>query len=144
MDIELIKELAMLVREMELGSLEVEEGDVKIRIQGALSPAGIPAAPIAAPSAAPAPAPQEDAGMDFNAIHTVTSPMVGVFYAAVSPEKPPFVQVGSKVKKGDVLCIIEAMKLMNEITCDRDGEVVDICAGNGDVVEYGQTLFKIF
>ena len=73
----------------------------------------------------------------------VTSPMVGVFYASPSPTDPPFVTVGSKVKKGDVLCIIEAMKLMNEITAEEDGEIIDICAGNGSVVEYGQILFKM-
>ncbi len=82
--------------------------------------------------------------VDFNHVTEVKSPMVGVFYAAPSPDAEPFVQVGSKVKKGDVLCIIEAMKLMNEITAEQDGEIVDICVQNGDVVEYGQTLFKIF
>ncbi len=70
--------------------------------------------------------------------------MVGVFYSSPSPEAEPFVKVGSKVKKGDVLCIIEAMKLLNEINADTDGEIVDICVNNGDVVEYGQPLFKIF
>ena len=84
-----------------------------------------------------------DAGADFNAAKMVTSPMVGVFYASPSPTDPPFVTVGSKVKKGDVLCIIEAMKLMNEITAEEDGEIIDICATNGSVVEYGQILFKL-
>ena len=69
--------------------------------------------------------------------------MVGVFYSAPSPGATPYVSIGSKVKKGDVLCIIEAMKLMNEITSDFDGEIVDICVMDGDVVEYGQPLFKI-
>ena len=73
----------------------------------------------------------------------VLSPMVGVFYASPSPSDPPFVTVGSKVKKGDVLCIIEAMKLMNEITAEEDGEIIDICTANGSVVEYGQILFKL-
>ena len=85
----------------------------------------------------------EDAGADFNAAKMVLSPMVGVFYASPSPSDPPFVTVGSKVKKGDVLCIIEAMKLMNEITAEEDGEIIDICAANGSVVEYGQILFKL-
>ncbi|NLG93138.1 MAG: acetyl-CoA carboxylase, biotin carboxyl carrier protein, partial [Clostridiales bacterium] len=71
------------------------------------------------------------------------SPMVGVFYSAPSPDSEPYVQVGSKVKKGDTLCIIEAMKLLNEITADRDGEITEICAAAGQVVEYGQTLFRI-
>ena len=73
----------------------------------------------------------------------VTSPMVGVFYAAPSPDKDPYVTVGSKVQKGDVLCLIEAMKLMNEVTAEQSGEITDICVDNGQVVEYGQTLFKI-
>ncbi len=73
----------------------------------------------------------------------VKSPMVGVFYAAASPEENPYVQVGDKVKKGDVLCIIEAMKLMNEITADEDGEIAKICVSDGQVVEYGQCLFLI-
>ncbi|CDA61659.1 acetyl-CoA carboxylase biotin carboxyl carrier protein subunit [Clostridium sp. CAG:169] len=71
------------------------------------------------------------------------SPMVGVFYSAPSPQSKPFVEVGSRVKKGDVLCIVEAMKLMNEITAELDGEIVEVGAASGDVVEYGQTLFRI-
>jgi acetyl-CoA carboxylase biotin carboxyl carrier protein len=69
--------------------------------------------------------------------------MVGVFYTAPTPESEPYVKVGSTVKKGDVLCVIEAMKLMNEINSDQDGEIAEICAENGSVVEYGQTLFKL-
>jgi acetyl-CoA carboxylase biotin carboxyl carrier protein len=69
---------------------------------------------------------------------------VGVFYAAPAPEAEAFVKVGDKVKKGDVLCIVEAMKLMNEITSTHDGEIVDICITNGAVVEFGQTLFKLY
>ena len=80
--------------------------------------------------------------IDFNHITEVKSPMVGVFYAAPSPDAQPFVQVGSKVKKGDVLCIIEAMKLMNEITAEQDGTIVEICAQNGQAVEYGTPLFR--
>ena len=96
-----------------------------------------------APAVEAAPVAAADAGADFNAAKMVTSPMVGVFYASPSPTDPPFVTVGSKVKKGDVLCIIEAMKLMNEITAEEDGEIIDICATNGSVVEYGQILFKM-
>ena len=72
----------------------------------------------------------------------ITSPMVGVFYASPSPESDPFVSIGDTVKKGDTLCIIEAMKLMNEITAEHDGKILDICAKSGDVVEFGQVLFK--
>lgn len=73
----------------------------------------------------------------------IPSPMVGVFYAASSPDAEPYVKVGSKVHKGDVLCLIEAMKLMNEVTAEKDGEIVSICAENGQVVEYGQALFMV-
>ena len=94
-------------------------------------------------SEAPAPVIREEAAVDFNRVHEIKSPMVGVFYASPSPDAKPFVEIGSKVKKGDVVCIIEAMKLMNELTADQDGEVVDVCVNNGDVVEYGQPLFKL-
>ncbi len=73
----------------------------------------------------------------------ITSPMVGVFYAAPSPDKDPYVTVGARVKKGDVICLIEAMKLMNEVTAEKDGEITEICVDNGQVVEYGQDLFMI-
>ncbi len=106
--------------------------------------ASLPSMPQQETAVPPASAPLDDPGLDFNAISLVTSPMVGVFYAAPAPDQEPFVKVGSKVKKGDVLCIIEAMKLMNEITAEQDGEVVDICVHSGDVVEFGQPLFKIF
>lgn len=73
----------------------------------------------------------------------IPSPMVGVFYAAPSPDQEPYVTVGSKVKKGDVLCLVEAMKLMNEVTAEQSGEISAVCVENGQVVEYGQTLFMI-
>ena len=143
-----IRTLAELVEKHGLTALEYAEGEAHVRIERTPAPvaAAVPAAP-AAPAAAPAPAAEpvkdEDAGADFNAAKMVLSPMVGVFYASPSPSDPPFVTVGSKVKKGDVLCIIEAMKLMNEITAEEDGEIIDICAANGSVVEYGQILFKL-
>lgn len=74
---------------------------------------------------------------------TITAPMVGVFYAAASPDAQPYVSVGSTVKKGDVICIIEAMKLMNEITATQSGTITEVCCADGDIVEFGQTLFKI-
>ena len=81
---------------------------------------------------------------DFNKYRDVKSPMVGIFYTASSPDAEPFVKVGQKVKKGDTLCIIEAMKLMNDVVAEEDGEIVEICAENGSLVEFGQVLFKIF
>lgn len=147
-----IRTLAELVEKHGLTALDYAEGEAHIRIERTPAPVtaavpAAPAAPAAAPTAAPAPAAEPvkdaDAGADFNAAKMVLSPMVGVFYASPSPSDPPFVTVGSKVKKGDVLCIIEAMKLMNEITAEEDGEIIDICAANGSVVEYGQILFKL-
>lgn len=144
MDIELIRKVAGIVSEMNLGKLEVEEGTLRICIENRAARAAPAAqAPLEHAVLASPPA-REDAGIDFNEIHTIVSPMVGLFYAAASPEGEPFVKIGDRVKKGDTLCIVEAMKLMNEIAADMDGEIVDICAKNGDVVEYGQTLFKIF
>ena len=133
-----IKALAELVSKNNLSALEYSEGETHLRIENA------PRTVTAAPAVEAAPVAAADAGADFNAAKMVTSPMVGVFYASPSPTDPPFVTVGSKVKKGDVLCIIEAMKLMNEITAEQDGEIVDICVKSGEVVEYSQTLFKIF
>lgn len=148
-----IKALAELVSKNNLSALEYSEGETHLRIENAprtvtaapaqAAPAAAPAAPAAAPAVEAAPVAAADAGADFNAAKMVTSPMVGVFYASPSPTDPPFVTEGSKVKKGDVLCIIEAMKLMNEITAEEDGEIIDICATNGSVVEYGQILFKM-
>ena len=149
MNIKQIRELAQIAAENGLSAIEIAEGENRVRIERAVSaPAAIPTVvsmPMAAP-AAPAPAPAaeaEETNVDFNRTREIKSPMVGVFYAAPSPDAKPFVEVGSKVKKGDVVCIVEAMKLMNEISAEFDGEVVDICVHNGDVVEYGQTLFKL-
>ncbi|MDY4517443.1 MAG: acetyl-CoA carboxylase biotin carboxyl carrier protein [Candidatus Spyradocola sp.] len=143
-----IKALAELVRKNNLSALDLSEGELHIRIENAPAPQSAPAPEAAAPQEAapvpaPAPAPAVDNGPDFGAARMIVSPMVGVFYASPSPDDPPFVKVGQKVHKGDVLCIIEAMKLMNEITAEEDGEIIDVCAANGSVVEYGQTLFKL-
>ena len=150
MNIKQIRELAQIAAENGLSAIEIAEGENRVRIERAVSaPAAIPTVvsmPMAAP-AAPAPAPAaeaEETNVDFNRTREIKSPMVGVFYAAPSPDAKPFVEVGSKVKKGDIVCIVEAMKLMNEITAEFDGEVVDICVHNGDVVEYGQTLLKLW
>ena len=159
MKIDEIKALAEIMSGNGVTSLKIDEGDLHIRMersfppvapvvaavpQPAAIPAPVPAQAPAAPAAAPAPAASSAQPVDFHNLKEVKSPMVGVFYSSPSPEAEPFVKVGSKVKKGDVLCIIEAMKLLNEINADTDGEIVDICVNNGDVVEYGQPLFKIF
>jgi acetyl-CoA carboxylase biotin carboxyl carrier protein len=141
MDQNLMKALAQIMEEHKLTLLELEEEGTKIKLEraAAVAPAAVTqAAPVMAPAAATTP----DV-IDFNQFKEVKSPMVGVFYAAPSPDAEPFVKVGDRVKKGDIICIIEAMKLMNEITAEEDGEVVDICVQNGEVVEYGQTLVKL-
>ena len=150
MKIEEIRELAQIMKENGLGVLELQEDGTSLRLETACATAPVVQAvvPAAAP-AAPAPAPtapataQDGTPVDFNNLKEVKSPMVGMFYQAPSPAAP-YVRVGSKVKKGDVLCVIEAMKLLNEITADTDGEIVDVCVENGQLVEYGQVLFKIF
>lgn len=141
MKIEEIRELAQIMKENGLGMLELQEDGTNLRMEAASAAA--PAAPAPAASAASV-ATQDGTPVDFNNLKEVKSPMVGVFYQAPSPEADPYVRVGSKVKKGDVLCVIEAMKLLNEITADTDGEIVDVCVENGQLVEYGQVLFKIF
>lgn len=138
MDLQQIKELALLMQQTGLTSLHLTEGAVNIQMERAGTAAAVCAQPIQTECPQPQenPKPQQEG-------HKVLSPMVGVFYSAPSPQSKPFVEVGSRVKKGDVLCIVEAMKLMNEITAELDGEIVEVCAASGDVVEYGQTLFRI-
>ncbi len=155
MNIKQIKALAQILAQNDLSALEINEGETRIRLERTVAqPAAQAGAVLVAPpmpaaaaqpaQEAPASAPVEDPGVDFNDVFEAKSPLVGVFYAAPSPGAEPFVRVGSRVKKGDVLCIVEAMKLMNEIQAERDGEIVDICAHDGDVVEFGQTLFKLY
>lgn len=146
MNIKQIRELAQILSQNELSALEITEGETRIRMErGTAQAAYVPSAQPTVPrqEITETSSGERDAGVDFNCLTEVTSPLVGVFYSAPSPEAEPFVKVGAQIKKGDVLCIVEAMKLMNEIVAEQDGTVVDICAHNGDVVEYGQTLFKL-
>lgn len=147
MDISEIRKLIKLVHGSDVTELEIAEGETAIRIsrQGAVATyapipqavAPAPAAPASVTSTAPA---AEDTPNDE---HVVKSPMVGTFYASSSPNSPAFVSEGSKVKKGDVLCIVEAMKLMNEIEAEYAGTVSKILATNAQPLEYGQPLFVI-
>jgi len=150
MDIEKIKALTEILSAGGLSAIEVGEGENRIRIERALcaSPVQKELSPayLHTPAAAMIPDEKEDSSektIDFNRLIEVKSPLVGVYYAASSPDAEPFVSIGSKVKKGDVLCIIETMKLMNEIVAEQDGEIVDICVKNGDIAEFGQVLFKM-
>lgn len=153
MNLRQIRELVRLLESSGLSVLEIEENDLRVRLEKGPTaglaqpvPAALPqAVPAALPvETAPAPAPVADGTVDFNRLKEVKSPLVGIFYAAPSPGAEPFAGVGSRVKKGDVLCVVEAMKLMNEITADADGEVIDVCVQNGQVVEFGQILFKLY
>jgi len=149
-DIAEIRKLIKLIQQSDIAEIEVTEGEQSVRItrQGAFPPAAAPAQPVApAPApAAPAEAPAQSAAeqpTEAAEEHLVKSPMVGTFYRAPSPDADPFVTEGVKVKKGDVLCIIEAMKMMNEIEAEYDGVVEKILVENATPVEYGQPLFVI-
>ena len=144
MNIEEIKVLAEILDIHGLSSLEVSEGEIKVRLEKRVRAAVAQPRSAAAPAVPPRDAGADDQSVDFNHLVEVKSPLVGVFYAAPSPDSEPFVRLGSKVKKGDVLCVIETMKLMNEIPAEQDGEIVDICVKNGDIAEFGQVLFKLF
>ena len=142
MKIEEIKKLAQLMDEFGLDSISVEEDDSKVKLTRPSSAPVVVAAP--APVAATAPvAPAQPAAEPPPEGRTVTSPIVGVFYSASAPGADPFVAVGQTVTPGDVLCIVEAMKMMNEITADFGGEVVAVLAKDGDIVECGQPLFRL-
>ncbi len=143
-DIDTIKSLAGIMKENGLTAIKLKDSEDELVLERAVAPAlGASAPPktsvVADSDTATAPQPTAQS-VDGTA---VKSPMVGVFYSAPSPEEKPYVQLGDMVKKGDVLCIVEAMKLMNEIAAEQDGEIVSICAEDGNLVEYGQTLFVI-
>ena len=150
MDLRKLKTLIDLVSESNVSELEITEAEGKVRIvkgggaivQQAAAPVMMPAQAPAAPpanTAAPAavPAPEAPAG------HLVKSPMVGTFYRSASPGAKAFVEIGSQVKQGETICIIEAMKILNEIEADKTGTVTQILGENGQAVEYGQPLFVI-
>ena len=148
MDIRKVKKLIEMLEESSLAEIEIREGEEAIRISRGssggtqvvhMAPAPMHAAPHAAP-AAPAATPAPAA---LPAGHAVISPMVGTFYRSASPEAKSFVDVGSQVNVGDTLCIIEAMKMMNEIESDKAGVIKAILKENGQPVEYGETLFII-
>ena len=146
-------EIVRLMAAMEehgITELKLREGEMRLRL--GRQPAAVAAAAAAPSPAAPAPAAPaqaaEEAGEAAETAepapgHIVTAPVVGVYYAAPSPEADPFTAVGRRVSQGDVLCIIEAMKLMNEVTSTGAGEVAEVYVHNGDKVEYGQPLFRI-
>ena len=156
MDSKRLAEIADVMEGRGLTRVRVEEPDgtaVELERASAAQPVAVPmpmpsamAAPVAAPAAAPAapePAAQAPAAAPESQGTEVTAPMVGVFYAAPAPGDEPFVRVGTKVKAGETLCIIEAMKVLNEVTAESDGEVLEICVADGDLVEFGSCLMRI-
>jgi acetyl-CoA carboxylase biotin carboxyl carrier protein len=151
MDLRKLKKLIDLVQESGIAELEVTEGEERVRIvrTGRGAPETVATVPAhAAPAAAAAPPPAPPTAAEAAAAaaaegHAVKSPMVGTFYRASAPDAKPFVEVGDTVKAGQTVCIIEAMKLMNEIESDKDGAIKAILAENGQPVEYGEPLFII-
>jgi acetyl-CoA carboxylase biotin carboxyl carrier protein len=154
MDIRKIKKLIELLEESGIAEIEIKEGEEALRISR--MPTGpavthqlppIASLPLAAPLAAPAPAaprPADVAAAKAKANeHVITAPMVGTFYGAPSPGAKPFIEIGDEIKVGQVMCIIEAMKMMNQIESDKAGRVTSIMARNGDPVEFGQPLFVV-
>jgi acetyl-CoA carboxylase biotin carboxyl carrier protein len=154
LDIRKVKKLIELLEESGIAEIEIKEGEEAVRIsrmptggyvthmqpQMMQAPVATIAAPVAAPAAGAAPA--APAARHANE-HVVAAPMVGTFYASATPGAKPFIEIGSEVKEGQVLCIIEAMKMMNQIESDKAGKVTAIMATNGDPVEFGQPLFVI-
>ena len=151
MDLRKLKTLIDLVSDSNVSELEITEAEGKVRIVkgpvGAMVAAPIAAPVVAAPIVgapiAAAPAVLSEAEQAAAAGHVVKSPMVGTYYASSSPEAKPFVQVGTVVKEGETICIIEAMKILNEIEADKSGTITRIFVDNGQAVEYGQPLFHI-
>ncbi len=148
-----LKQLLQLLDEREIAEFELEEGDLKVRVRRAHHP--VPGPHIVAPSvpsstvtvaapaiAPPAPAPPPTESVD-DGLVAVKSPIVGTFYRSPDPNSPPFVSVGDRIRVGQVLCIVEAMKLMNEIEAETAGEVVKVHKDSGQPVQYGETLFSI-
>jgi acetyl-CoA carboxylase biotin carboxyl carrier protein len=159
MDLRKLKKLIDLVQESGIAELEITEGEEKVKIvkggEATVTPTGPAAAPAAATAGAPAPVAPAAAAAAAAAVaaaapeeptpsgHVLKAPMVGTFYRSASPESKPFVEVGQNVKAGETVCIIEAMKLMNEIEADATGMIKAILVENGQPVEYGQPLFII-
>jgi len=154
MDLRKLKTLIDLVSESNISELEITEAEGKVRIVKSEAGQGMPYvqqmqpapqamayAPAQAPIAAPAPAAAPAAPVETG--HVVKSPMVGTFYRSSNPGSKPFVEIGSQVKEGDAVCIIEAMKIMNEIDADRAGTITQILCENGQAIEFGQPLFII-
>ena len=153
-DLDFLERLIQLVEDSALDSMEIERSGTRIRLAKspeyggvgmAPAPVSIPVAPAATPASptdTDGSAKPTETSSDPNLLE-VTSPMVGTFYRAPAPDAPPYADVGQSVSKGDTLCIIEAMKLMNELECEISGTIAEICVENAQPVEYGQLLFRV-
>lgn len=137
-DIETLKEYIKVLEDSSLQTLEISDGEDSLYLEKPSAPAAAPAVTSAPAAAAPAPVPvkAEDG-------KTINAPIVGVFYSAPSPDSEPYVSVGKKVRKGDVVCIIEAMKCMNEIQAETDGEITEVLVSDGELVEFDRPLFAV-
>ena len=154
MDIEQIKELANIMKMMDINVIEIKEDNTQIRFERAykknmyIGDRELPIEnaflnhEIIEEQKEIAVAKERSERMDGNNIKEIKSPIVGFFYSSPSPNHPEFVRLGDKVKKGQTICIIEAMKLFNEITAEEDAEIIEICVKNGEIVEFGQTIFR--
>ena len=140
--LECVEALAKIVKDNDLGRIKISTDELDIIIEAKKCAPMPPMPPMAMPAPVAA-APVAEAASAVESGNIVTSPIVGTFYAAPSPDKPPFVKVGDTVNAGDVVCIIESMKLMNEINCEFSGKVAEIYVNNGEPVEFGQKIMRI-
>ena len=147
MDIRKVKKLIELLETSDIAEIEIKEGEEAVRISRSSSVMTTVVAPATAPAAAPAPSPvaadEEKLAPQTTSGHVVSSPMVGTFYRSPSPSSPPFVEIGTHVKAGDVVCIIEAMKMMNQIEAEKAGIIEAILVNDGEPVEFDQALVTI-
>jgi acetyl-CoA carboxylase biotin carboxyl carrier protein len=148
--VETVKALIRLMAQYNLNEIDLQQGDQRLRLRRGTAGKVVAVAPtpeVAPPPAALAPAPAKPAPPAPTApsktLHEIKSELIGTFYASASPDAEPFVKVGSRVKKDDVLCLIEAMKVFNEVTADRPGVIVEVCVQNQQPVEFGQVLFRL-
>ena len=148
-DLQTVKNLVRLMSQHDLSEIDLRDGDLRIRLRRgarevAVAPAAVPpavAAPALQPPATPPPSPE--AGPPAQAIHLIKSPTPGTFYSASSPDAEPFVRIGSPVTPATVVCVIEAMKIFNEITAGVSGVIAEVCVKNGEPVEYNKVLFRV-
>ncbi|SFV60636.1 Biotin carboxyl carrier protein of acetyl-CoA carboxylase [hydrothermal vent metagenome] len=144
MDIRKVKKLIELLETSGMSEIEIKEGEESVRISKGNNVANVVApAPISTPITQPQSTSEPVVETNNTATNTITSPMVGTFYAASSPDSKPFVTIGQNINKGDIICIVEAMKIMNKIEADKSGKVVEILVNDGEGVEFGQKLMVL-